>query len=245
MIPAKICGITRAEDALLAAELGAAAIGFVFYPRSPRCLDAVAAGRISEQLPPHLARVGVFVDPDPETMKRIAEIAHLTHIQLHGGESLSLCRQSPLPVIKTVRTSAELKEYESLEVAFLIDSKTPGQVGGTGQRADWNFCRQLRERAPVILAGGISAGNISQAVASAMPDAVDLSSSVEQEPGIKDHHKLQEFFAALKLAAVNGLSSPSNGWKRKWIFHSTPIITANSRFPEKRPLSAAVSFPRC
>jgi phosphoribosylanthranilate isomerase len=208
MIPAKICGITRAEDALLAAELGAAAIGLVFYPRSPRCLDAVAAGRISEQLPQHLARVGVFVDPDPETMRRIAEIAHLTHIQLHGGESLSLCRQSPLPVIKTVRTAAELKNYENFAAAaFLVDSKTPGQFGGTGQTADWNFCRQVRERAPVILAGGIAANNIAQAIATAMPDAVDLSSSVEQAPGVKDHRKLREFFAALKSVVCKELSS--------------------------------------
>ncbi|MGH7601942.1 MAG: phosphoribosylanthranilate isomerase, partial [bacterium] len=191
MIPAKICGITRLEDALLVAELGAAAIGFVFFSRSPRCIDASAAGRISEQLPKHLARVGVFVNPDPETMMRTAEMARLTHVQLHGDESRALCEQSPLPVIKTVRNLIELKKYENFSAAaFLVDSRTAEQFGGTGKKADWNFCRLVRERAPVILAGGISAKILVEAIAAAMPDAVDLSSAVEQAPGIKDHQKL-------------------------------------------------------
>ncbi|MGH7602195.1 MAG: phosphoribosylanthranilate isomerase, partial [bacterium] len=191
MIPAKICGITRLEDALLAAELEAAAIGFVFYPRSPRYIDAVAAGRISEQLPQRMARVGVFVNPDPETMICTAKMARLTHVQLHGDESSALCEQSPLPVIKAVRNLVELKKCEEFPAAaFLVDSKTAEQFGGTGQKADWNFCRLVRERARVILAGGISAKILVEAIAAAMPDAVDLSSAVEQAPGIKDHQKL-------------------------------------------------------
>jgi phosphoribosylanthranilate isomerase len=211
MIPAKICGITRLENALLAAELGAAAIGFVFYPRSPRYIDAVAAGRISEQLPQSLARVGVFVNPDPETMMCTAELAHLTHIQLHGEESRTLCEQSPLPVIKTVRDLIEFEKYENFSaVAFLVDSKTAEKFGGTGQKGDWNFCRQMRERAPVILAGGLAANNIVQAIAAAMPDAVDLSSSVEHSPGIKDHQKLRDFFATLKSAPAAKLSFRRN-----------------------------------
>lgn len=206
MIPAKICGITRLEDALLAAELGAAAIGFVFYPRSPRYIQAIVAGRISEQLPQRLARVGVFVNPDPETMMRTAEIARLTHIQLHGGESCALCEQSPLPVIKTVRDLIEFEKYEDFSAAaFLVDSKSAEQFGGTGQKADWNFCRQVRERAPVILAGGLAASNIAPAIAAAVPDAVDLSSAVEHAPGIKDHQKLREFFAALHDCAKSDL----------------------------------------
>lgn len=206
MIPAKICGITRLEDALLAAELGAAAIGFVFYPRSPRYIEAVAAGRISEQLPQRMARVGVFVNPDPETMIRTAEMAHLTHVQLHGDESCALCEQSPLPVIKTVRNLIEFEKYKKFSAAaFLVDSKTAEQFGGTGQPADWNFCRQVRERAPVILAGGLAASNVAPAIAAAMPDAVDLSSAVEHAPGVKDHQKLREFFAALHGCAKSDL----------------------------------------
>jgi phosphoribosylanthranilate isomerase len=206
MIPAKICGITRLEDALLAAELDAAAIGFVFYPRSPRYIDAVAAGRISEQLPQSMARVGVFVNPDPETMLRTAEIARLTHIQLHGDESNILCGKSPLPVIKAVRNLIEFEKYKNLSAtAFLVDSKTAGQFGGTGQKSDWNLCRQVCEHAPVILAGGLAANNIAPAIAAATPDAVDLSSAVERSPGIKDHQKLRTFFLELHDCAKSDL----------------------------------------
>jgi len=203
MIPSKICGITRAEDALLAAELGAAAIGFVFYPKSPRYIDASAAGRISEQLPSHIARVGVFVNPDVEFLLFTAQNAQLTHLQFHGEESVSLCARMPLPVIKTLRNATELEKYVNVAVvAFLIDSKTLNQFGGTGQIADWNFCRQVREHAPVILAGGLSANNIAAAIELTSPDAIDLSSRVESSPGVKDHQKLREFFAALKNVGV-------------------------------------------
>jgi len=199
MIPTKICGITRAEDALLAAELGAAAIGFVFYSKSPRYIEASAASHISAQLPSRLARVGVFVNPEFETLTITAESAHLTHIQLHGDESIECCQLAPLPVIKTVRNATELEKYVHAPVAaFLIDSKTPNQFGGTGQIADWNFCRQVREHAPVILAGGLSASNIAAAIELTSPDAVDLSSAIESSPGVKDRQKLHEFFAALQ-----------------------------------------------
>ena len=168
MIPAKICGITRLEDARRAVELGAAAIGFVFYPKSPRYIDASAAGRISAQLPSHIARVGVFVNPDLEFLFLTAKNAQLTHLQLHGEESAALCEHAPLPVIKTVRHATELEKYVHAPVAaFLIDSKTPAQFGGTGQIADWNFCRQVRERAPVIVAGGLATSNIAPGAQSA------------------------------------------------------------------------------
>jgi phosphoribosylanthranilate isomerase len=203
MIPAKICGITRVEDALLAAELGAAAIGFVFYPKSPRYIEASAAGRMSAQLPSHVARVGVFVNPDLAFLLCTAQNAQLTHLQLHGEESDKLCKSALLPVIKTVRNAIELEKYVHAPVAaFLIDSKTPNQFGGTGQIADWNFCRQGRDRAPVILAGGLSASNIAAAIELTSPDAVDLSSSIESSPGVKDHQKLREFFSALKNVQV-------------------------------------------
>jgi phosphoribosylanthranilate isomerase len=199
MIPAKICGITRTEDALVAAELGAAAIGFIFYPKSPRYLDASAAGHICTQLPPDIARVGVFVNPDLEFLLFTTRRAGLTHIQLHGEESASLCGHAPLPVIKTIRHASEFEKYVDTPVAaFLVDSKTPAQYGGTGQIADWNFCRQVRAHAPVILAGGLAVRNVAEAVEIASPDALDLSSAVESSPGVKDRQKLREFFAALK-----------------------------------------------
>jgi phosphoribosylanthranilate isomerase len=199
MMPAKICGITQAEDAMLAAELGASAIGFVFYSKSPRCIHIDTARRIAAQLPEHVARVGVFVNPDLDTMLLTAEIACLSHIQLHGDESPALCRQAPVPVIKTIRNMDDLEKYAQISVAaFLVDSKTPEAWGGTGQLADWDFCRQVRERAPVILAGGLNAGNIAAAIAAARPDAIDLSSAVEQAPGVKDHQKLRDFFSVLQ-----------------------------------------------
>lgn len=212
MIAAKICGLTRVEDALLVVELGAAAIGFVFYSKSPRYIEASAAARISAQLPSHIARVGVFVNPDLEFLSFTARSAQLTHLQLHGEENPLLCRQATLPVIKTVRHTTELNKYGDASVAaFLVDSKTPNQFGGTGQRADWSFCRQVRKQAPVILAGGLSAQNIATAIKSTAPDAVDLSSSVESSPGVKDHQKLREFFNALKnvrtIQAKSGLGS--------------------------------------
>jgi phosphoribosylanthranilate isomerase len=204
MIPTKICGITRFEDAQLAAELGAAAIGFVFYPKSPRYVDASAAGRISEKLSKQVARVGVFVNPDLETLISTTKNAHLTHIQLHGEESVNLCQRAPLPVIKTVRNLNEFEKYEKIPLAaFLIDSRTQNQFGGTGQLADWSFCRQAQDRAPAILAGGLSAGNVAEAVEIASPDAVDLSSSIESSPGVKDHQKLREFFEAIKKVTTH------------------------------------------
>lgn len=203
MIPAKICGITRPADALAAAELGAAAVGFVFYARSPRCLEVAEAARISAKLPPQIARVGVFVNPDLQTLISTTKNAGLTHIQLHGEENVALCQESPLPVIKAIRNPEEFDKYKDFSMtAFLIDSKTQDQFGGTGQLSNWSFARQVKTHAPVILAGGLSSSNIAQALATAQPDAVDLSSSVELAPGIKDHHKLRDFFAALRRIEI-------------------------------------------
>jgi len=207
MIPVKICGITRGEDALLAATLGAAAVGFIFYPKSPRHVELETVAAICRLLPPAVARVGVFVDPDLQTVKMCAAVG-LTHVQLHGGESVDFCRQVPLPVIKAIRTRSELEAYAGFRPAgFLIDSQTATQFGGTGQRADWSLCAEARAHAPVILAGGISIANLAAALAATRPDAIDLSSSVESRPGCKDHHKLRAFFAA-----VQQLSAAHQPW---------------------------------
>jgi len=200
-LPVKICGITRMEDALLAVELGAAAVGFVFYPKSSRCMDAETAHRIGQQLPAGVARVGVFVNPDPETLHFTAEVAGLTHIQLHGDESPYLCRHSPLPVIKNMRAAAvasagELRNFPA--AAFLVDGSKPGELGSVSGRNDWEFCAKLRESKFTVLAGGLSADNIAAAVRLAQPDAIDLSSSVESRSGIKDPAKLRHFFAAVR-----------------------------------------------
>ena len=201
ILPVKICGITRMEDALLAVELGAAAVGFVFYPKSSRCMDAEGAQRIGEQLPAHVARVGVFVNPDPETLHLTAEVAALTHIQLHGEESPYLCQLSPLPVIKNMRVAglpapAELHNYPA--PAFLVDGSKPGELSNVSTKADWEFAHKLREYKFTIIAGSLTADNLALAVRLAQPDGVDLSSSVESKAGVKDAAKLRQFFATVK-----------------------------------------------
>lgn len=201
MIPAKICGITRADDALLAIELGASAIGFIFYPGSPRYINTDEAARISEHLPAHRARIGVFVNPDLKTLLLTVATARLTHVQLAGEETPWLCRQSSAPVIKSVRPAKgmALEAFQHFPAAaLLVDSHRNGQYGGTGTTSDWQFCRDLRSHGLTILAGGISLKNVEGAIAKAMPDAIDLCSSVEKSPGIKDHEKLTALFATLR-----------------------------------------------
>lgn len=207
MIPVKICGITRLEDALHAVELGASAIGFVFYPKSARCIVADDASMISAQLPAGVARIGVFVNPDPDSLHVTAEMAGLTHVQLHGDEPPELEEFVSLPVIKALRppysyTTDTLTKFGA--VAFLIDGGREQEYGGTGQLADWKFAKSIRENFVTILAGGISSQNVAQAVTAAQPDALDLSSSVEERPGIKDHRKLRRFFETVRELEYDG-----------------------------------------
>jgi len=201
MIPAKICGITRLEDALLAIELGASAVGFIFYEKSPRYINVDVAAKICEQFPKNVSRVGVFANPDLQTMLSIVAAVSLTHVQLCGEETPSLSLQSPLPIIKSVRSTSS-KGIEALKqfpaAALLVDSWKNGQYGGTGKLSDWNFCRLLRATRLTILAGGISSENVESAILNAQPDAVDLCSSVEKSPGVKDHEKLKAFFETLR-----------------------------------------------
>jgi phosphoribosylanthranilate isomerase len=214
MIPAKICGITRLDDALLAIELGASAVGFVFYKKSPRRIDVDPAAKICEQIPKNVSRVGVFANPDLQEVLSTVATVSLTHVQFCGEESPALCKQSPLPVIKSVRPSpnnlpSDLDEFSA--VAFLIDSQQNGAYGGTGMISDWGFCYALRFKRFTILAGGIGAHNVRDAVAHAGPDAVDLCSSVEKSPGVKDHDKLRTFFDTLRSIDDNN-SRLSNGF---------------------------------
>jgi phosphoribosylanthranilate isomerase len=198
MIPAKICGITRLEDALLAVELGASAIGFIFYEKSPRYIDPESAARICERLPGDFPRVGVFANPDLHQVLSTIAAARLSHVQFAGEESAEQCRQVSLPVIKSVRPGSRSNLDDFPATAFLVDSQRNGQYGGTGEVSDWSFCQSLRSRRMTILAGGIGEHNVRQAVAAAHPDAVDLCSSVEKSPGTKDHEKLRAFFRTLR-----------------------------------------------
>lgn len=206
MIRVKICGVTRWEDAELACELGASAIGFNFYEKSPRAIAPAAAWEIIHKLPPFVAPVGVFVNWDSAAVLALAKSLRLAAVQLHGDESparVAECAKQ-LPVIKAIRAGenfrqSELAGYKSAS-AFLFDAapagKSGGQFGGTGHLADWNAAREAANSHHVILAGGLTPENVAEAVRSVAPYAVDVASGVESSPGVKDPAKLRAFFAA-------------------------------------------------
>lgn len=201
----KICGITRLADAQLAIELGAWALGFVFYAPSPRAIAIEQAAQIIAALPPDLLSVGVFVNANPLEINAVAAEVGLTYVQLHGDESPADCLAIERPVIKALR----LRQSADLQTAFLyadchallIDAAVPGQWGGSGELANWELARQLVEQnqlanpqQTVILAGGLNPDNLVQAFAQVQPWALDLSSGVEQAPGLKDPQRLQQIF---------------------------------------------------
>jgi phosphoribosylanthranilate isomerase len=203
MLRVKICGITNLEDALLAAELGADALGFIFYARSPRAVAPDAARAIIAQLPPFVTTVGVFVDEDAALVRDLAARVGLDWLQLHGQESPDYCRSLGRRVVKGFRIKdetslAELAAYREAAQALLLDTYKQGQPGGTGETFDWRLAREAGQYGPIILAGGLNPDNVAQAVQIAQPQAVDVASGVEAAPGKKDPEKLQKFFTALR-----------------------------------------------
>jgi phosphoribosylanthranilate isomerase len=203
MVRIKICGITNLEDARLAADLGAHALGFIFYPKSPRSVRPEAAREIIDNLPPFVMTVGVFVDEEAGAVRGIAEIAGLDWIQLHGQESPEYCCSLGRRVIKGFRIKdpsslSLLHDYQGSVQTFLLDTYKAGTAGGTGETFDWALARKARELGPIILAGGLTPANVAQAIHAAQPAAVDVASGVEAAPGKKDPGKLREFFEAVK-----------------------------------------------
>ncbi len=186
MIPVKVCGLTRPEDACLAWELGASALGFIFHPASPRAVTARRACEIRRTLPREAFCVGVFVDVDPGRINAIAEVAGLDAIQLHGRETPRACAAIERPVIKLLRAEDESRLDAFPVAAFLLDATHPTLAGGTGLRADWNLAARLARRRPLILAGGLTPANILEASAAVRPAGLDVCSGVESAPGIKD-----------------------------------------------------------
>jgi phosphoribosylanthranilate isomerase len=201
LIRIKICGITNIEDALLAAELGADALGFIFYAKSPRHVAPEAARQIIAQLPPFVAAVGVFVDEAAAVVQELAAQAGLDWVQLHGQESPEYCRNLGRKVIKGFRIKDEgslrlLADYQGVVQALLLDTYKKGQVGGTGEIFDWHWARKAKKYGHIILAGGLNPENVAQAIATALPAAVDAASGTEAAPGKKDPAKLRAFFEA-------------------------------------------------
>jgi len=201
----KICGITRLEDALLALDLGADAIGFVFAAGSPRRVTPEQARAITASLPPLAVRVGVFADEAPRAMEATALVAGLTCLQLHGDETPEACRSLTLPWYKAHRVGDDF-DFERLRrfggAAFLLDTAVPHARGGTGQCFDWTVARKAAACGRVILAGGLTPGNVEGAIAAARPYAVDVSSGVESAPGLKDRALMKDFIERARQAAA-------------------------------------------
>jgi phosphoribosylanthranilate isomerase len=197
----KICGLTRAEDAARAIALGADAVGFVLWPASPRALAAADAAVIARALPPLVVRVGVFVDTPPEDVAAIVRDVGLDAVQLHGDEDAASYAGVPARVIKAVAVddASDLDRARALPdfVTPLVDVRDPARRGGTGRTANWTAAAALARSRPIILAGGLTAENVADAVRTVAPWAIDVSSGVEQAPGIKSESRLAAFFDAL------------------------------------------------
>lgn len=204
MTRVKICGLTRPEDVRLAVALGADAIGFVFWPGSPRAVTPSSARAIAATVPPFVTRVGVFVDAVPAAVAAAIAEAGLDAVQLHGAEPVDRYRGLGVRLIKLVT----LDEDQAVEAAAalpddvtpIVDASDRERHGGTGRLAHWPRAAALAARRPVILAGGLTAENVDRAVSEVKPWAVDVSSGVEAAPGIKDHDRLAAFFAAVREA---------------------------------------------
>jgi phosphoribosylanthranilate isomerase len=205
----KICGITCADDALYAEQLGASAIGYIFYPKSPRYITPESAGAVTSKLGPFVAKVGVFVDEDPQVVMNAVHEAKLTAVQLHGSEDNEYIDQlHGISVIKAFRVDPafECSRLDGIKAdAFLFDAYgTDGSYGGTGETFDWSKIEECGAYGRMILAGGLNAENICDAVKTVSPWAVDVSSGVESSPGIKDHTKLKDFFDSFNAQNCDG-----------------------------------------
>ena len=205
----KICGITNLEDAQAVAKAGADLIGFNFYSKSPRFIEPerardIAAGLRADGRAPKM--VGVFVNKSLEQVRAIIELVKFDFVQLHGTESASMVRE--LRACKSLRprnmeeANAAVAEYSSAAKgnapAFIVDAYDPKQFGGTGTRADWDIAAMIAQQYPILLAGGLSSENVSDAIRSVRPWGVDVASGVERAPGLKDHAKVRAFIENAK-----------------------------------------------
>jgi phosphoribosylanthranilate isomerase len=206
MTKVKICGITNLEDALLSARLGADALGFNFYKKSPRYVSPEKAREIIEQLPQQILMVGVFVNENTNSILEIAQTAKLDGIQLHGDETpefaAELKAKTNLEIIKAFRVSSEFKPEDVLSYtvdAILLDAFSKKERGGTGEVFDRGIAKKVREIFPkMYLAGGLSPENVAAAIFEVKPFAVDACSCLEKRKGKKDSQKLRSFFSAIK-----------------------------------------------
>ncbi|MDD2540031.1 MAG: phosphoribosylanthranilate isomerase [Desulfuromonadaceae bacterium] len=201
MVRVKICGITNLEDALMAVEAGADALGFVFFQGSPRYVSPAEAAGIIRRLPAFVQVVGLFVNEDLATVNEVADQCGLDLVQLHGDESPGYCAAVRRRVIKAfrVKDASSLDEITNYRVAaYLLDAWSPAAHGGTGTTFNWDSAVLASAAHCIILAGGLTPENVAMAVATVKPYAVDVSSGVERAPGKKDAVKVSSFIRAAK-----------------------------------------------
>jgi len=194
-VKVKICGITNIDDARICDDCGADALGFIFFNKSKRYIEPDKAKMIIDSLPFFVFKVGVFVNEDVDRVNQIANELKLNAVQLHGDEDLNYCEKINYPIIKAIRVDNKLNENldKYSKYTILLDSKYENEYGGTGQKFNWDLIPES-SRNKIILAGGVSEKNIDDIFNRIKPQAVDLSSSLEKEPGIKDHEKVKSFF---------------------------------------------------
>ena len=208
----KICGITRAEDALSAVEAGADAIGFNFYQGSKRFISPGAAAAIAATMHGKTAKVGVFVNPTVDEVRAVLREVGLDVLQFSGEEKPSLLAEFPTPVYKVihVRGSSSLAQMDDYKAtAYLLDTFVPGEFGGTGVPFDWKLAKDGGAGRKIIIAGGLTPENVEQAVRAAAPFGVDVSGGVEVRPGVKDPTKMEQFILRARRA-VNSNVDKSN-----------------------------------
>ena len=201
MVRIKICGITNVEDALLSVDLGANALGFVFYKGSKRYIEPDNAKSIISKLPPFVTTVGVFANQELDELKKIKEKAGFDAFQLHGDESPDFCMKLEGKIIKAIRIkeSIDPKEVESYSAqAILFDNYSAEAYGGTGETFRWEILKGFDTSKKIILSGGLTPENVAQAISIVNPYAVDVSTGVEEIPGKKDPGKLKKFIEAAR-----------------------------------------------
>jgi phosphoribosylanthranilate isomerase len=203
-IRVKICGITSVADALSAVEVGADAIGLVFYPSSPRAVSVEQARAIAAAVGPFVTVVGLFVDADEDYIREVMTKVSLHVLQFHGNESREFCEQFQRSYMKAVRMKPELNVAQEIDKylsasAILLDAYRPGVPGGTGETFDWARVPKESVR-PIVLAGGLTSENIASAIRSTRVYGVDVSGGVESAPGQKDPHKVTQFIVNARHA---------------------------------------------
>lgn len=201
----KVCGLTDLGGVQSAVAAGVDALGFIFADKSPRKIEPEKAKKLIASLPPFVDAVGVFVNEEPRVVDEIAQYCHLTMVQLHGNESVEYCESLQRRILKAFRVKPgmdadKLTKYANVAEGFLVDTYNENMEGGTGEAFDWSLLEKMDIPGPLILAGGLDAANVSQAIRQVRPFAVDVNSGVEKEPGVKDIDKIIEFVRKVAMA---------------------------------------------